>query len=76
MDDLDQVRAVAGPCPRCGARSARPIVWGMPDLTDDELWGDGVVLGGCCLPPGPPPAFSCAACGAEWGSSYAVSEDR
>ena len=72
MRELEEVRAAAGPCPRCGARLARLMVWGMPDFTEVERWGDGVVLAGCCLPSGPPPAFSCAACGAEWGGHGGV----
>jgi hypothetical protein len=67
MRELDELRDTAGPCPSCGARLARPIAWGLPDFSDLERWGDDVVFGGCCLPSGPLPEFSCGACGAEWG---------
>jgi len=38
----------------------------MPDFDDVERWGDDVAFGGCCLPASPA-AFSCGACGVEWG---------
>jgi hypothetical protein len=76
MGDLEGVRAAAGPCPSCGARLARPIVWGLPDFTDVERWGDSVAFGGCCIPSFPPPEFSCAACGAEWSQQESAPQPR
>lgn len=42
------------PCPRCGSRRRRRIIWGLigPPLLDDP--DDSVVFGGCFIPEDPP----------------------
>lgn len=49
-------------CPDCGARSARPILWGMPASPPPEGWA----MGGCAVPIGPTPQWACGECDARY----------
>jgi hypothetical protein len=68
MIDVEAVRREAGPCPRCGASAAKPILWGYPANDASEEYGDTVSWGGCCLPEAPA-AYACGACGLEYGEA-------
>lgn len=55
---LEKLRAFAAApsCPNCGTRNPKSIIWGMPAGPPDD---DKEVLGGCALPPGIRPEWSC-----------------
>jgi ribosomal protein S27AE len=63
---FERIRAKAGPCPRCGATAAKPILWGYPTAEDFDRLGDRVGFGGCVIPP-MPAAYVCGECGHEYG---------
>jgi hypothetical protein len=71
---LAAVRAEAGPCPRCGATAAKPIVWGYPSSESYHRLGDSVGWGGCVIPE-VLAAYECGACGQEYGVSHFGSAD-
>lgn len=70
---LVEERELAGGCPSCGAAEARPIVYGMPDLTFYERVDGRVAFYGCCLPE-VLHRWRCGGCGHEWGERQAVGE--
>lgn len=53
-------------CPACGSSDVKEIVFGLPtaELFDDPT----VALGGCVIPPGPPPEWHCGNCSREWST--------
>lgn len=53
------------PCPACGEKTARPIVWGMP-LPDDLENNPDVVFGGCVIDDPIPAQWHCDHCGEEY----------
>ncbi len=63
---LAEVHEEAGPCPRCGALAAKPIIRGMPTYDAVEQLGDRVSFGGCVVT-GDDPAYECGACGQAYG---------
>jgi hypothetical protein len=63
---LEDVRREAGPCPRCHAVAARPILYGMPSGSDYYRLQGRAVFAGCCLPE-VLHLYSCGACDHEWG---------
>jgi hypothetical protein len=61
MDERDTIR-----CPACGARSAIPVVSGLPtDEAGRAAESGEVFLGGCHVTPGMPDTH-CRSCGHEW----------
>jgi hypothetical protein len=65
---FERVRLEAGPCPRCGASAAKPILWGYPSPEDFDRFGDRVSFGGCVIPD-VPAAYVCGGCGQEYGEA-------
>ncbi len=57
----------APPCPKCGSRRTRPIVYGYPswELFQAEERGE-VTLGGCVIT-GDDPMWYCPDCDHRWG---------
>ena len=55
-------------CPRCGKEDSVPRILGLPSAGLARLAGRGLVsLGGCMRILEGDPAFTCRACGLEWG---------
>jgi ribosomal protein S27AE len=75
MIDVEGVRREAGPCPRCNASLAKPILWGYPVFDAVDEYGDTVSWGGCCRP-SEPAAYACGACGEEYGTRPVGWEDE
>jgi ribosomal protein L40E len=62
MDEKD----TTGVCPKCGARSAVQILYGLPDAEAGRAAEAGdVVLGGCVVRIGMPDTH-CRNCGYDW----------
>jgi hypothetical protein len=58
---------IPGQCPKCGAATVRPIMFGYPTAEAEGAVARGeIVLGGCVIPE-EPPIWSCTQCGAEGG---------
>jgi hypothetical protein len=72
--DVERIRLEAGPCPRCGASAAKPILWGYPTEDDFERFGNSVGWGGCVVP-ALAAAYVCDACGQEYGVAQLGDDD-
>jgi hypothetical protein len=57
------------PCPKCGAESPMPILYGLPgpELGESAARGE-LVLGGCIIRDDNP-EWQCRACGEQYGAS-------
>jgi len=53
------------PCPACGHKTARPIVWGMPS-SDDFANHPDVIFGGCVIDDPIPAQWQCDHCGEQY----------
>jgi hypothetical protein len=61
MDEKDTIR-----CPKCGAHSAIPIIYGLAtDAAGRAAEAGEVFLGGCQVAPGMPETH-CQTCGHDW----------
>ena len=62
-------RNLSGDCPKCGAKEAVPILYGMPSEEGVRMIAKGEIeSGGCCIEDGQP-QWRCKACGHAWGST-------
>lgn len=57
----------AGPCPRCRARSPRPVVYGLPDAETFQRLRGRVVFSGCVVPQ-VRHRWECGVCGTAYGA--------
>jgi DNA-directed RNA polymerase subunit RPC12/RpoP len=65
-------------CPNCGARSGRPILWGMPTADVFEAISAGeidVEIGGC-LVTDDDPKYRCSTCGLSFGHAMPNDESE
>ncbi len=62
-------------CPRCKSNRVATILWGLPAYDEEmqrKMDSGEIVLGGCCIPPFPPPDYQCLDCGLEFYNEGAV----
>jgi hypothetical protein len=63
---LTDEKHTTGTCPKCGARGAIPIIYGLPtDAAGRAAEAGEVFLGGCHVTPGMPDTH-CGSCGHDW----------
>lgn len=60
-------KAATPPCPACGDKTARPVVWGLP-LRDDVEDNPGVFFGGCVIDDPIPAQWHCDHCGEQYAT--------